>query len=220
MLPKSLTQLADRFSALPGIGPKSALRLAVYCLSLEDKVLLDFGSSLSSIKSEVKYCQTCGNFSEAEECNYCQAGDRSDNQILVVESPLDVSVFIPTGYKGKFHVLGGLISPLSGVGPDRLNIQKLISRVQAQLVIGQKDSQEVEVILACPTSLEGEATSVYISQKLTQVTQLDKAVRKNANLNSPHLKITRLGTGMPSNSALEYQDSRTLAFSLQNRTEL
>jgi recombination protein RecR len=209
MLPKSLTQLADRFSALPGIGPKSALRLAVYCLSLEDKALHEFAKSLETIKSEVKYCQTCGNFSEDTECNYCIATDRSDNQILVVESPLDVSVFIPTDYKGKFHVLGGLISPLTGVGPDKLNIAKLISRVQGQ--------PEVEVILACPTSLEGEATAVFISQKLTQLTQdiTGKSAKPKYKL-----KITRLGTGMPSNSTLEYQDSRTLGFSLQNRIEL
>lgn len=209
MLPKSLTQLADRFSALPGIGPKSALRLAVYCLSLEDKALHEFAKSLDSIKSEVKYCQTCGNFSEETECSYCIAPDRSDSQILVVESPLDVSVFIPTDYKGKFHVLGGLISPLTGVGPDKLNIEKLVSRVLAQA--------EVEVILACPTSLEGEATSVFISRKLTQLTQ---DLSRDSKTNLPRLKITRLGTGMPSNSTLEYQDSRTLGFSLQNRTEI
>lgn len=196
MLPKALYNLITELSSLPGVGPRSAQRIALAILDGDEAHARDLATALKVIHQEVKYCIICANWSEAEECSVCQDPTRDHTQILVVEQPIDVISFLNTDYNGLVHVLGGLISPLLGRGPEDISVEMLCSRVT-------KNTQEL--IVATSTSLEGDATANYISQKVRE--------------KRPDLKISRLAKGLPANISIDVMDPRTLSDSFLNRVE-
>lgn len=201
VLPRSIQNLISEFAKLPGIGPKSAQRLAFYLLKQPQLDLDIFAQALNEVKNDVLYCDTCHNMADSNPCKICSDKSRNHNLICVVEDPLDVVAMaqIPS-FRGVYHVLGGAISPLDGIGPDKLKIQELLSRLSS-------DQTEKEIVLATNPSLEGEATAMYIAKQLKQL-----------NLN--YVKITRIGRGLPMGADLEYADELTLSKSLEGRQEI
>lgn len=198
MLPKSIQNLIDEFSRLPGIGPKTAARLVFYLLTKPRRDVEELGASVSGLFENLKYCKTCFNIAEEEECMVCVDHRRDKSIVAVVEEPLDVIALEKAyGFPGVYHVLGGAISPIDGIGPEDLRIDQLVSRVQ----IGDLS----EIILATNPSLEGEATSAYIKQKISQT--------------GLPVKITRIARGLPMGGDLEYADEITLKRSLEGRRE-
>jgi len=197
-LPKSVQNLINEFSKLPGIGPKSASRLAFYLLKQPHLDLQNFATTVANLQKNIIYCSTCFNMAETDPCKICADPKRQKNLICVVEDPLDVVAMDQiANFHGVYHVLGGVISPLDGVGPERLKIKELFDRVSKM--------PDTEVILATNPSLEGEATAMYIAKQLKQ--------------NSPHVKITRIARGLPTGADLEYADEYTLTKALEGRTE-
>lgn len=196
MLPEALQQLVDEFAKLPGIGPRTAERLAFYVLRANPQDAQAMASSLSSLHAAIQTCETCFNLSAGKQCSICMDPKRDTNVLAVVEEPLDIVALEKTGsYRGLYHVLGGVISPIDGVGPEQLNIAALAKRV--------KDSKIDEIILATNPSTEGEATALYIQKHLPSGT-----------------KITRLARGLPMGSDLEYADQLTLGRALEGRQTL
>lgn len=195
-LPENITKVIEAFSKLPGIGLKSAERLTFYLLRKRDEDVAAFGQALINLKANIKYCSICCNLSEAETCAICDHVDRHKEVICVVEEVLDlIAMEKASDYKGTYHVLHGVISPVEGVGPDELRIAELIERAKAGGVS--------EVILALNPSMEGEATAAYIVRHL-----------------EPHnIKITRLARGIPMGGDLEYADSQTLKQAMNNRMQ-
>jgi len=202
-LPKTVQKLIESFEKLPGIGPKTAQRLAFYLLHVPQEQLDDFADSLSNLKKNTVLCSVCFNVSETDPCPICTDPSRDKGIICVVEQPLDVLALEKTGkFKGVYHVLHGAISPLNNIGPDELYIKQLIDRISAnQLSIS-------EIILATNPNMEGEATAMYIVNK----------VRELKTQNSK-LKTTRLGQGLPTGGDLEYADEVTLTQALEGRRE-
>jgi recombination protein RecR len=200
ILPKSLQNLINQFSKLPGIGPKTASRLAFYLLKQPSLDTQEFAEALNNLQTSIKYCSHCFNMAETDPCKICSDDRRDQNLICVVEDPLDVVAMaqIP-GYAGTYHVLGGAISPLDGVGPDNLKIRELFERLN-------KNKEKKEIVLATNPSMEGEATAMYISKQL-----------KTPEYS--HVKITRLGRGLPMGADLEYADEFTLSKALEGRQE-
>jgi len=197
MLPISVQNLIDEFSKLPGIGPKSAARLTFYLLSKPKDDILKLGSAVSDLTLNLRYCKCCFNISESEKCQICEDTKRDKKIIAVVEEPLDVIALEKSyGFSGVYHVLGGSISPINGIGPGDLRINQLISRL---------DYQIEEVILATNPDLEGEATAAYIKDKIS-----------NLGLK---IKVTRIARGLPVGGDLEYADEVTLKRSLEGRRE-
>lgn len=192
-LPKSIQNLIDSFEMLPGIGPKTAQRLAFYLLRMPDEDLARFATNLSSLKSAAKTCLICGNIDEVNPCRVCQEKSRDQTTICVVATPLDVLAIEKADYRGLYHVLGGLIDPLNRVGPDELRISDLVKRA---------DGKE-EIIIATSPTMEGEATALYI-QRLLQ---------------TKNVKLTRIGRGLPIGSDVEYADEGTLQRALEGRRE-
>lgn len=198
MLPKSVQNLIDEFSRLPGIGPKTAARLAFYLLSKPKDDVERLGGAVSELLKNICYCKDCGNISEKEYCRVCEDEKRDKRIIAVVEEPLDVIALEKSfAFPGVYHVLGGSISPIDGIGPENLRIEQLIGRL--------KDGSISEIILATNPDLEGEATAAYIKEKI-------------AGLNID-LKITRIARGLPVGGDLEYADEVTLKRSLEGRRE-
>lgn len=198
ILPKSLTRTISELEKLPGIGPKTAARLAYHLLRAPDNISLDLANSLSDLKKNVCYCSRCFNLSDSEICPICSDDSRDQTILCVVEDPLDLLAIEKSGaYKGLYHVLGGVISPVNGVGPDEIRVDELMKRIEL-------DTSLVEVVLATNPNLEGEATSMFISQK---VTESGKGIR-----------VSSLGRGLPIGSDLEYADSMTLKRSLEGRS--
>ncbi len=207
MLPDHLKQVALFFERLPGIGGKTANRLALYLLRMPTSDLQEFAKQLSELKEKTKRCKTCMNLSETEICGICSDVRRNHQIITVVESPLDLLSFEKGHiYSGVYHVLHGRIDPLNNIGPDDIFIDALINRV-TDLITSRntesKNEKELEVVLATNPDMEGEATAMYIQKKL-----------KIINLK---LKITRLGYGMPMGASVEYADYGTLGKALENR---
>lgn len=199
-LPKSIQNLINEFSKLPGIGPKSASRLAFYLLKQSAMDLDSFSSALGNLKKGIVFCDTCHNMTEKNPCIFCSDNKRDKNLICVVEDPLDVVAMDQIeGYDGLFHVLGGLISPIDGVGPEDLKVKELLERLQSTV-------EPKEVIFATNPSLEGEATAMYIARLL-----------KDPKFNK--VKITRIGRGLPMGGDLEYADEYTLSKALEGRRE-
>lgn len=198
MLPKSIQNAIDEFSRLPGIGPKSAARIVFYLISKHEVDIEKLSNSIAHLKRDLKICSICFNYAESEPCEICQDAKKDDGSILVVEEPLDVLAIERAGFNGKYHVLGGVISPINGVGPDDLRIGQLIDRVR------KNENKINEIILATNPTLEGEATAVYIAQRLQ----------------SYKIKVTRLARGLPSGGDLEYADEATLSRSIEGRKEL
>ena len=199
LLPEPLHNLIESFSRLPGIGPKTASRLAFYLLRAPEELSLDLAQALQAIKTETTYCQTCFNITMAgrTECEICTSPDREQGLICVVEEPLDVMALERTeGFGGRYHVLHGVLSPIEGIGPDDLKIRSLLARVQ---------SGEVrEIILATNPSMEGDATAMYLQKQLMPL----------------GVRVTRLARGLPVGGDLEYADQSTLLRALAGRQEM
>ena len=195
VIPKSIQDLVDELSKLPGVGSKTAQRLTFYLLRCQESDINSLGNAVLNLKKEIKNCSICCNFTDNDPCLICNNQSRDKNIVCVVSEPLDVVAFEKTGFRGLYHVLGGVISPVEGVGPDDLYIQDLLDRL--------KDSSITEVILATNPNLEGETTALYL-QRLIQ--PLD-------------IKITRIARGLPVGGDLEYADEVTLTRSLEGRRE-
>jgi recombination protein RecR len=201
VLPKSIQNLINEFSRLPSIGPKTASRLTFYLLKQPSLELDRFAQALSTLQKDIIYCSTCFNMAESDPCKICADNKRNQNLILVVEDPLDVVAMDQIeNFDGLYHVLGGVISPLDGVGPENLKIKQLMDRLL-------DSSQTKEVVIATNPSLEGEATAMYIAKQLKQT-------------GYSHVKITRIGRGLPMGADLEYADEFTLSKSLEGRQEI
>lgn len=193
-IPKPINDVIDSFSRLPGIGPKSAQRLAYYLLYVPQRDLDSFSDAVREIKKRTKLCNVCKNISENEVCPVCSDNSRDKNTILVVEQALDILVFEKTNkYKGVYHVLHGSINPLDNIGPDELYINDLLNRVS---------DETCEIIIATNPTMEGEATAMYIKKQL----------EKNENL-----KITRIGMGIPTGAYVEFADEMTILQSMEGR---
>jgi recombination protein RecR len=200
LLPKSLQNLINEFGKLPGIGPKTASRLAFFMLKQPAIDIASFAEAISNLQSSIIFCSTCYNMAESNPCKICSDINRNQNLICVVEDPLDVMAMAQiSNYNGVYHVLGGAISPLDGVTPDKLKIDELFERLEA-------NSGNKEVVLATNPSMEGEATAMYIAKRL-----------KDAKVTN--IKLTRLGRGLPMGGDLEYADEFTLSKALEGRQE-
>jgi recombination protein RecR len=194
ILPDNITNLIEEFSKLPSIGPKSAERLVFYLLANGD--VEQFGRVMSDLKKDLVKCSTCKNYATDELCPICSSNSRSPELIAVVSNPMDIVAIERTGlFRGTYHILHGVISPIDGVGPEDLEIQSLLDRV---IVI-----EPEEIILATNPNLEGETTSIYISKQLLDVGYKGK--------------ITKLAHGLPIGGDLEYADQLTLSRALDNR---
>ncbi|MBQ3389869.1 MAG: recombination protein RecR [Firmicutes bacterium] len=194
---KPLMRLIDELSSLPGIGGKSAQRLAFHILSMEEEDVEALAESIRSAKKSMRYCSVCGNLTDTDPCSICGDETRDKKSLCVVETPRDVAAMERIReYRGRYHVLHGCISPVDGIGPGDINIHSLLKRLQTEEV--------EEVIMATNPTIEGEATAMYIARLL-----------KPAGL-----KVSRIAHGLPVGADLEYADEVTLSKSLENRKEL
>ena len=190
-----LALAAEQFAKLPGVGIKTAQRLAYHMLNLPEDEVREFAENIVKARKSVKLCKCCQNFTERETCELCADENRKKDQICVVESPKDVSAFERAGgYEGLYHVLHGLLSPMDGITAEDIRIKELMSR------LGDVN----EVIMATNPTVEGEATAMYISRLIKPM----------------GIKVTRLAYGLPAGSALEFADDVTLVKALENRSEL
>lgn len=204
-LPKPVQNMIDAFSRLPGIGPKMAARLTFYLLQKSEYDIGRFIDALDGIRQGLRPCSECGHITDQDTCGICQDSNRDQTVVSVVEGPLDVLALEKTGtYRGLYHVLGGVLSPIDGIGPDQLRIALLERRLQNRLEQGLP----TEVILATNPSLEGEATAEYITKHLRSRFPEDK------------LTISRIARGLPMGSDLEYADPTTLIRALEGRKNL
>ena len=194
-VPKSVQNLIEAFERLPGIGPKTAQRLTYYLLHAPIEEAKALAEAAIGMKEKTKICSVCFNIGEENPCQICSDSSRDTSVIAIVEDPLDVLALEKSGYKGLYHVLHGVISPLENIGPSEIHIKELLPRL--------KDGQVKEIILATNPTMEGEATAMYI-QRLT------------APLG---VKITRIARGLPVGSDLEYADETTLSRALEGRKE-
>jgi recombination protein RecR len=194
-----VARLIEAFSRLPGIGPKTAQRLTYYLLRAPDTEARVLAAALVAVRDEVVFCDTCFNISDAPSCPICRDPRRDPDCLCVVEEPLDVLAIERTGeWKGRYHVLHGAISPMDGIGPDRLRIRELLARVGEAEQTGEPVR---EVILATNPSLEGDATAMYLAERL-----------------AGHVgAITRIARGLPVGGDLEYADEVTLIRAIQGR---
>ena len=183
----ALQDLVEEFGKLPGIGPKSAQRLAFHILQADSGDVNALAQALSNVKKRVRFCEICGNVSEEAECTVCQDPRRDRTMICVVEEPKDVVAIERTReYRGLYHVLGGAIDPMAGVGPDNLRIKELMPRLQ--------NGEVTEIVIATDPNLEGEATATYLVRLLSTL----------------GVTVTRLASGLPVGGDLEYADEVTL----------
>jgi recombination protein RecR len=186
--------LIDELGRLPGVGPKSAQRIAFHLLNAEPADVRRLASVLVEVKEKVRFCVTCGNVAEDEECKICRDPRRDTSVLCVVEEPKDVVAIERTReFRGRYHVLGGAISPIDGIGPDELRIRELMPRLA--------DGSVTEVILATDPNLEGEATATYLTRLLKPM----------------GLRVTRLASGLPVGGDLEYADEVTLGRAFEGR---
>jgi len=201
MLPKSIQDLIKEFARLPGVGMKTAARLTFYLLTKPEQDRRQFGQAIEQLKTNLNQCQECFNVSETEVCKICQDNSRDKTLVCVAETPLD-AVAIEKGdqYQGVYHILGGSISPVDGIGPDQLRIKELLDKLKA----GNKIK---EVILATNPDLEGEATALYLQKKIEE-------------LGNNQVKITRIAKGLPIGGDIEYADEITIKQAFINRQEL
>ncbi|MFC7401749.1 recombination mediator RecR [Citricoccus sp. GCM10030269] len=190
----AVQDLIDELGRLPGVGPKSAQRIAFHILEADAEDMVRLADSIRTVKDKVKLCSICFNVSEQETCSICRDERRDGSQICVVEESKDVMAIERTrSFRGRYHVLGGSINPIAGVGPDQLHIRELLTRLQ--------DAQIEEVILATDPNLEGEATATYLARML----------------GTTGLKVTRLASGLPVGGDLEYADEVTLGRAFEGR---
>lgn len=191
-----LENAVNEFAKLPGIGRKTALRLVLHLLKQTEKEVDDFGNSMIQLRKEIQYCKVCHNISDTEVCNICNNQSRDKETVCVVENIKDVmSIENTQQFRGLYHVLGGIISPMDGIGPSNLEIESLVKRVEQDEV--------KEVILALSTTMEGDTTNFYIFRKLAPF----------------NIKITTIARGIAIGDELEYADEVTLGRSILNRVE-
>ncbi len=194
---RPLSNLIGQLTKLPGIGKKTAQRLAFYILSMEDESITELSEAISEIKGKLDYCSVCNNLTESDPCPICRDAKRDGSIICVIENVKDIIAMEKTGeYKGLYHVLHGAISPMDGVGPDDIKIQGLLDRIN--------NNQIEEVILATDPNVEGEATAMYIAKLLKSL----------------EIKTTRIAHGLPAGGDLEYADEITLSKALEGRREI
>ena len=197
MYPKSIKNLIDSFKFFPGIGEKSAERLAFSILQMEKEQVENLSKSISDVGKKIKKCKTCNNISEEDECSICKDNNRNHELLCLVEDPKTIYSIEKLGtYNGYYHVLGGLISSFNEINNDELKINILINRIQK--------SHFKEVIIAFKQCIEGELTALYI----------------NSILNDMNIKVTRIATGIPMGADMEYVDSLTLEKAFDNRTTI
>lgn len=209
-----LSEAVDQFASLPGVGRKTALRLVLHLLRQSDKEVEVFAGALTRLKQEVKYCRVCHTISDQEVCPICQSHSRDKHTICVVENVQDVMSIENTGqYNGLYHVLGGIISPMDGVGPSDIEIDSLVARIEKEDIH--------EVILALPTTMEGDTTNFYIYRRLQNLNKGDNASSPDSLItSSPNsLKISQIARGVAIGNELEYTDEITLGRSIVNRIE-
>ena len=193
----ALAKLIQELNKLPGIGPKTAQRLAFFIIRLSAEEAADLSNAIYAVKDSIILCERCQNLTESSPCNICSSPHRDASQICVVEDPLDILALERThSYHGLYHVLHGSLSPLNGIGPDQLKIRELFKRLP--------DSDITELIVATNPTLEGEATAMYLSR----------------HLSGNDLKITFLARGLPVGGSLEYSDDITLSRAIQGRQEM
>lgn len=195
--PEPISKLIDSFMKLPGIGPKTASRLAFFVLTMKEETVLDFAKALINAKRDLTYCSVCGHITDQDPCYICSDHSRDQSIVCVVQDSKDVIAMEKMKeYHGLYHVLQGSISPMEGIGPEDINIPSLLKRLQ---------SDEIkELILATNPNIEGEATAMYIS----------KLVKPSG------IKVTRIAHGLPVGGDLEYADEVTLSKALEGRREL
>ena len=193
--PDSILQLIEAFSSFPGIGKKTAQRMAFHVLRSSSNIASQLSESVINMKSKIRFCSVCNGITENDPCNICSNPKRDESSICIVEQASDVYTFEKTNsYHGVYHVLGGVLSPLDGIGPDDLALESLISRVKPGY----------EIVIATNPSIEGEATSLYIAKLL----------------NEQSVKVTRLARGLPMGGDLEYLDEATLMRAMEGRTTI
>lgn len=201
-----LDNAIDQFAKLPGIGRKTALRLVLHMLRQEEADVTAFADALTILKRDVKYCKKCHNISESELCPICADKTRDDSVICVVENIQDVLAIERTmQYKGLYHVLGGIISPMDGIGPGNLEIESLIARVRNGYDSTSGEQPVKEIIFALASTMEGDTTNFYISRKLREF---------------PDVKLSVIARGINVGDELQYTDEVTLGRSILNRTPL
>lgn len=194
-IPSSVEKLIGAFARFPGIGKKTAQRMAFHILKKNSDEAVHLAQAVMDVKTNILSCSICGGITEDDPCNICSDSKRQENLLCIVEEPSDIYPFEKTNsYRGKYHVLGGVLSPLDGIGPDDLTIDKLLDRVNT----------DMEVILATNASVEGEATALYISKLLKEI----------------GVKSTRLARGLPVGGSLEYIDEATLIRAIEGRVAL
>ena len=197
MFEGAVQDLIDELGRLPGVGPKSAQRIAFHLLAADAADVRRLVDALTEVKARVRFCRICGNVAEADECRICRDPRRDVTSICVVEEPKDVVAVEKTReFRGRYHILGGAISPIDGIGPDDLRIRELLTRLQ--------DGTVTEVILATDPNLEGEATATYLARLLKPM----------------GLRVTRLASGLPVGGDLEYADEVTLGRAFEGRRAL
>ncbi|HAQ23307.1 MAG TPA: recombination protein RecR [Acidimicrobiaceae bacterium] len=197
MYADAVQAVIDELGRLPGIGPKSAQRLAFHLMKLPTEDVLRLTAAIDEMKSRVRFCERCFNVAEAEFCPVCVDDRRDASLLCVVEEPRDVVAVERTGgFAGRYHVLGGAISPIEGIGPDQLRVRELLSRLEQEGV--------VEVILATNPNIEGEATAMYLARLLEPL----------------GLAVTKIASGLPVGGDLEYADELTLGRALEGRRKL
>lgn len=196
---KPLARLIEEFEKLPGVGSKSAQRLAFYMLKQSEKSVKAFSDALIEAKEQVKFCSICSNLTADDVCSFCKDDRRVQDEICVVAEPKDLIALERTKeFRGKYHILQGLISPMDGIGPDKLRIKELLNR------IGSNENTVKEIILAISPTVEGEATTLYLNRLIKPL----------------NIKVTRIAFGLPVGGDLEYADTLTLAKALEGRKEI
>jgi len=193
----AVQNLIDQLGRLPGIGPKSAQRIAYHLLKVPKQDALALASAIGEAKERVRFCELCHNLSEAERCTICADPRRDGTIVCVVEEPRDiVAVERTAGFNGRYHVLGGAINPMEGIGPDQLKVRELLDRLDAEGV--------AEIILCTNPNLEGDTTAMYLARLLTPL----------------GVRVTRIASGLPVGGDLEYADELTLGRALEGRREV
>ncbi|AQL56961.1 recombination mediator RecR [Abyssicoccus albus] len=195
--PASISKLIDSFMKLPGIGQKTAARLAFFVIDMKEEDVIQFSRSLVEVKRELTFCSSCGHITDVDPCYICEDKNRDRSTICVVQDVKDViAMERMQEYKGLYHVLHGALSPMDGIGPEELNVQSLIERL--------RDDEVEEVILATNPNIEGESTAIYISKLIKPI----------------GIKTTRLAHGLPVGGDLEYADEVTLSKAIMGRSEI
>lgn len=190
----AVQELIDELGRLPGVGPKSAQRIAFYILEADPEDMKRLSTAITTVKERVKFCEICGNVTEQETCSICRDPRRDPSVICVVEESKDVIAVERTrSYKGRYHVLGGAINPIAGIGPEQLRIRELMTRLS--------DEQIQEIIIATDPNLEGEATATYLGRLLKSI----------------GITVSRLASGLPVGGDLEYADEVTLGRAFEGR---